>query len=254
MKKRNAFTLAEVLITLGIIGIVAAMTLPVLTTKYQKQLTVNQLKVAYAILYEALNLAQKDHGDYKYWTYFQEELGTLNSSVNFVNTYIKPYMKNVAVYTDNKIIGCKNIVYKYMDGSTVNCNSVIGFCGTCGTAGAGSGGLAQIHLANGMIIAVLTREANDIDTGEPIPLAEFHVDTNGLKGPNVWGKDIFRFSLTLRGGKFGSKNKSDMKFCGGDCHERSFDLANQCLINNAYGCAEVIIGDSWQIKDDYPWR
>ena len=39
-----AFTLAEVLITLGIIGIVAAMTLPALVGKYQKVQTVNQLK------------------------------------------------------------------------------------------------------------------------------------------------------------------------------------------------------------------
>ena len=37
MKKKNAFTLAEVLITLGIIGIVAAMTLPVLVGHYKKK-------------------------------------------------------------------------------------------------------------------------------------------------------------------------------------------------------------------------
>ena len=37
LKKRAAFTLAEVLITLGIIGIVAAMTMPSLINKYQAQ-------------------------------------------------------------------------------------------------------------------------------------------------------------------------------------------------------------------------
>ena len=36
--------MAEVLITLGIIGIVAAMTFPALLGKYQKVVTVNQLK------------------------------------------------------------------------------------------------------------------------------------------------------------------------------------------------------------------
>ena len=36
-KKKTAFTLAEVLITLGIIGIVAAMTLPTLIASYNKQ-------------------------------------------------------------------------------------------------------------------------------------------------------------------------------------------------------------------------
>ena len=43
----KAFTLAEVLITLGIIGIVAAMTLPILIGKYQKMQTATQLKKAY---------------------------------------------------------------------------------------------------------------------------------------------------------------------------------------------------------------
>lgn len=44
---KKAFTLAEVLITLGIIGIVAAMTLPALIGKYQKNQTLTQLKKAY---------------------------------------------------------------------------------------------------------------------------------------------------------------------------------------------------------------
>ena len=42
--RRVAFTLAEVLITLGIIGIVAAMTIPTLIVNYQKKQTVSKLK------------------------------------------------------------------------------------------------------------------------------------------------------------------------------------------------------------------
>ncbi len=37
---KNGFTLAEVLITLGIIGIVAAMTMPALIANYQKKVLV----------------------------------------------------------------------------------------------------------------------------------------------------------------------------------------------------------------------
>ena len=43
-KIKLAFTLAEVLITLGIIGIVAAMTIPTLLAKYQEKQTVTKLK------------------------------------------------------------------------------------------------------------------------------------------------------------------------------------------------------------------
>lgn len=44
MKKRNAFTLAEVLITLGVIGIVAAMTLPVLNQAINKKVRAEQIR------------------------------------------------------------------------------------------------------------------------------------------------------------------------------------------------------------------
>ena len=68
-KKKAAFTLAEVLITLGIIGIVAAMTLPMLIAKYQKLVATTQLKRIYSILANAEMLAISDYGDRKNWDY-----------------------------------------------------------------------------------------------------------------------------------------------------------------------------------------
>ena len=49
-KVQVGFTLAEVLITLGIIGVVAAMTMPTLMTNYQKKSTATQLKKTYATI------------------------------------------------------------------------------------------------------------------------------------------------------------------------------------------------------------
>ena len=46
--KKLAFTLAEVLMTLGIIGVVAAMTLPTLITDFQKRSTVTMVKTLYS--------------------------------------------------------------------------------------------------------------------------------------------------------------------------------------------------------------
>ncbi len=251
--KKSAFTLAEVLITLGIIGVVAAITMPALFAKYQKQLMVNQLKAAYSILYNALNLAQQEYGDYRYWTYYQDDKGVQGSSYEFVNTYLKPYIKNVELYNgSNNIKGCKNITYRNMDRSIADCSSVSGFCEICSSALP----LTQIHLANGMIMIALVRQNKNVTTGETIPKAEFFIDSNGLKGPNIWGKDIFRFSLSYSGGQYSASNSGSntMKLCGGDCHSRDFNLKEQCTMTSAYGCAEVIIGDSWQIKDDYPWK
>ncbi|MFQ8626003.1 MAG: type II secretion system protein [Candidatus Gastranaerophilaceae bacterium] len=46
----SAFTLAEVLVTLGIIGVVAAMTMPVLIGKYQHFVLVNRAKSLFHII------------------------------------------------------------------------------------------------------------------------------------------------------------------------------------------------------------
>jgi len=47
--KKSGFTLAEVLITLGIIGTVAAMTIPTLMMNYQKQVWESKLKKIYSV-------------------------------------------------------------------------------------------------------------------------------------------------------------------------------------------------------------
>ena len=57
-KQKLGFTLAEVLITLGIIGIVAAMTIPVLITNYQKKTTATRVKKAYSELLLAIKLSE----------------------------------------------------------------------------------------------------------------------------------------------------------------------------------------------------
>lgn len=65
--KTNGFTLAEVLITLGIIGIVAALTLPSLITNYREKQRVTQLKKIYSTLQQAFTRAQEAHGEFQYW-------------------------------------------------------------------------------------------------------------------------------------------------------------------------------------------
>lgn len=59
---RKAFTLAEVLITLGIIGVVAAMTLPSLIERNRRVELQNGLKAAYSLLQQALQRMNADYG------------------------------------------------------------------------------------------------------------------------------------------------------------------------------------------------
>ena len=64
---KKAFTLAEVLITLTIIGIIAALTIPNLMQKWQDQHTVSAVKEAYAILNNAVKLAVRENGPTTEW-------------------------------------------------------------------------------------------------------------------------------------------------------------------------------------------
>ncbi len=60
IEKKLGFTLAEILITLGIIGVVAAVTIPMLISNYQKRSTETQLKKAYSLLVNASRQAIAD--------------------------------------------------------------------------------------------------------------------------------------------------------------------------------------------------
>ncbi|MFQ8626689.1 MAG: prepilin-type N-terminal cleavage/methylation domain-containing protein [Candidatus Gastranaerophilaceae bacterium] len=67
MKRIYAFTLAEVLITLGIIGIVAALTMPALIADYKKKEDAAKLKKAYTIINQAFKLSEVDNGPSEHW-------------------------------------------------------------------------------------------------------------------------------------------------------------------------------------------
>ena len=99
-----AFTLAEVLITLGIIGIVAAMTLPALINNYNTKLTETRLKKFYSIFNQAILRSVNDNGPFEGWDYWVDEwngngLQIPNQSKinNAFEKYLRPYMNIVAV-------------------------------------------------------------------------------------------------------------------------------------------------------------
>lgn len=68
MNKIKAFTLAEVLITLGVLGVVIAMTLPALIQKHKKIVIETRLKKFYTSINQAIQLSEAEHGNKIYWT------------------------------------------------------------------------------------------------------------------------------------------------------------------------------------------
>ena len=86
-KMKFAFTLAEVLITLGIIGIVAAMTIPNLITKHQQKVTVTKLEKAISYINQAYKLSYDDVGELTIDEAFKMDSDT------YFKTYWAPYLK-----------------------------------------------------------------------------------------------------------------------------------------------------------------
>lgn len=110
MNKNIAFTLAELLITLGIIGVVAALTMPSLIVKHRKQVVVEKLKKTSSALLQAYNMAKLDYGDSN-----RERFTPLNGDIalEMFNKYYVPYMKFLKVEKGQKG------VYGYLADGTV---------------------------------------------------------------------------------------------------------------------------------------
>ena len=87
---KKAFTLAEVLITLGIIGVVAALTMPALIAKYKEKETIVRLKKAYSMMSQAYQLAINENGAPENWNLIAQ--ASPEGAENFLNT-IAPYLK-----------------------------------------------------------------------------------------------------------------------------------------------------------------
>lgn len=67
IEMKKGFTLAETLITLAVIGIVAAITIPVVVAKYDEKARITSLKKAYSALSQAYQLAVAENGPISDW-------------------------------------------------------------------------------------------------------------------------------------------------------------------------------------------
>lgn len=92
--KKYAFTLAEVLITLGIIGVVVAITIPSLVTNYQKHVVETKLAKFNSTMNQAMRLSMVDNGDPDSWLERNHNY-SYPETVEFMNTYFLPYMKYI---------------------------------------------------------------------------------------------------------------------------------------------------------------
>ncbi|MDE6139091.1 MAG: type II secretion system GspH family protein [Candidatus Gastranaerophilales bacterium] len=196
-----AFTLAEVLITLGIIGVVAAMTIPTLMTKIQNLVLEQQLKKATSVINQALELVY-ERTDTIYNCYYgagsNAMVGVLSGECKKLHEEMLQTLK-IAQICDSQAYkkGCIPL-YKGIDDVVQNGGGDVDY------ALANCGGFSKSNMQNrnfawvlndGMIIGGYSVNFGNI----------FYIDVNGKKKPNEWGKDIYSFMLHSDGVKLYSK-------------------------------------------------
>jgi prepilin-type N-terminal cleavage/methylation domain-containing protein len=184
-KKKAAFTLAEVLITLGIIGVVAAMTIPTLLTNYREKMFVNKLKESYSIFSQAYKMAVYEYDSPEGW-----DIGTginMDSAVK-VYEYLKPYLK--LGIDCGSTSGCFASGYKTLSGVSY------------GYAPRNHSMYARGMLLNGASFAIAsagTYGCKYHDALYPLYCGVLYIDVNGLDKPNQAGVDYFGFFITPNG-------------------------------------------------------
>lgn len=167
---RLAFTLAEVLITLGIIGIIAAMTIPSLIQKKTNRELQTALQKNYSVLQSALEKANEEHG---------ETLKPSNIGERKLKSILMPQLKY------SKDCNHNSCIPTYRDGTdykTYNKKQAL-------NVNLFDDG--QFILNDGSMYLIENQGYNSI---------YITIDVNGInKKPNLWGHDLFTFQLTNNG-------------------------------------------------------
>ena len=165
----DAFTLAETLIAMVVLGVVAAITIPSLISKKDRREWISALDKSFTILSNGLKNAEAVDGKVKNW-----------GEENFYEYFMKGF-KILESCEDNSCVPDES----YLNGESVtlpeNSKSYI--------------------LTDGQIMTLTINDptcTNSMGTLEGV-CGSIYVDVNGIKRPNTWGKDYFGFYVTQNG-------------------------------------------------------
>lgn len=217
-----AFTLAEVLITLGIIGIVAALTIPSLITNYKA----NKLRTQFLKSYSTVQQVFKQ---------MEDDGVSLNATDYKHGTYYKVFAKYLAGVTECGLYGneCYDVSF--------SCHKYLNMNKLKGTGITNHLDDGQLLLSDGTVLMF----DNLAGVGSPVLVS---VDLNGFKNPpNRFGYDVFTFQLV-------DENLKTM----GDKNTMYADIDKYCSLNskdkyNGIACAQKARSESdyfkWAVKN-----
>ncbi len=248
---KKGFTMAEVLITLGIIGIVAAMTFPMMMNKYRKVVIENRLKSTLSLLNQALYLSVANNGPAYGWDY---NLTTRE----FFDKYYAPYLKYTHV--------CE---WSEQDSSWTEDVGLTGLKRECSSkAVTESGDKVDVnnnqdkYLLNNGVAIILGSQKERMRFGIDLNISKsefkygrdyFTLVTKGRDPGEVLPDDTYVSSFTYAYGNVcdlihSNKSTSDGLTVYEHCRQGKFHWS--------YGdcCSAIIQCNNMEIPDDYPVR
>lgn len=227
----SAFTLAEVLVTLGVIGIVSAITIPTLVQNYQKKVYVTQL---HKITNEIQQAFLKEINDNNAINLKEAGFNTKN----FLNKHFK-------VLELCRKEACLSVDYKNINGQTIMTGKFGWLNGYCAVIASG----AEICIDN----LGRTHTYNGYSSTYGITF----IDVNGAKGPNIIGRDGF-FMINWDDGILDTLNVSPACRTKGICDGESLetireagDSGRTCEATRGWGdqaCFGKILNNNWEMN------
>ena len=182
--------MAEVLITLGVIGIVAAMTLPSLFNKAEKIILAQQFKKSYANIQNAINLVQAEYGA----PYECYNTGFGNYHISECTKFWQDLLSKMKVLQK-----CEQNDYKchpkYKTKAEVLAEGGEVINNSC-TMNLNLATILYYVLNDGTYLIVNNKYGTSSHN-----MLYFGIDINGAKGPNRWGYDLFYLTLNLQNNK-----------------------------------------------------
>lgn len=227
---KRCFSLAEVLITIGIIGIVSALTIPTMLTNYQKRQTVTKLKHAYSVVNQAILLSVSENGEVEGWDSY-DTIGV----TEYFNRYWLPYFKNATVCKEN-INTCKyknrypsyySSTFKYLNGEETLVTAIV------------PSSRNTLLLPNGTVLINFTNFSIESKSRKN----QLFIDVNGALKPNIIGKDVFVFERNDKGLLIPACNNFLTDEINLNCSKAGL---GEC-------CTKRIMDSGWEITKDYPW-
>ncbi len=213
--KEKAFTLAEVLITLGIIGVVAAMTIPNTIAQYKNKVYATQLKKFCSEFSQAITSYQNQTG--------ASDLTAAGLvSQNALDDFVINQFRIVKTCT-NGILPCFANNYKTIKGGSVGIYQ----------------GKSYV-LYNGSSIRPLYTPAGN-------KLINIMVDTNGKKGPNQLGKDLFFIGLYKNSKMDDYYDTTATAPLTVEQRESRFPECTSNTHSGGWGCFGKVLNDNWEI-------